>query len=103
MLGILISLMASTTGPGWKLLARCGGQQREFEVDEKCHFHVNGKDAAAGDLLPGDELEIDGNPAVCIKATRPVLKDEVHAAAKRGFDTLHTDHGHAKKTDHKAK
>ncbi len=61
---------------GLLLIAECQGYRRQFKVDPKCAFTLNGETAAGGDLRPGDAVEIDGQPATAVKATRVLTQVE---------------------------
>ena len=52
------------------IIANYLGVQRKYEVDDKCSVTLNGKEAKVTDFMPGDKLEVSGQPATSIKATR---------------------------------
>lgn len=45
------------------------GQRRVYEIGPTCKFFINGKPCDKFALMPGDAIEIDGQPAVKVTAT----------------------------------
>ena len=47
-----------------------GGMPRQ--VDPNARVYFNGLRATLADLRRGDAIQVDGNPAVTVRATRPI-------------------------------
>ncbi len=52
------------------LTVNIGGELRMFQLDCNCKVTLNGKNVKATDLRPGDDVEVDGKPAVRVTAKR---------------------------------
>lgn len=56
----------------------------KYEVSEKCKVTIDGNDAKLENLQAGDQLELSGQPATSIKATRPAVVADVHGTRRGG-------------------
>lgn len=59
------------------------GENREHRLSETCKVFLNGQEADLGDLKIGDDVTVDGQPAVKLLATRPTTptpEPVMHAA-----------------------
>lgn len=61
------------------------GQRRAYALGDTCKLTYNGQPCDVHDLMPGDKIEVDGQPAVKIVATGPkraiAAKEVPHAPA----------------------
>ena len=111
MFGTLLSITAGDGCTVYRWLKN-NGDRGELLVSGDCEVTVNGEKGALADLKAGDALEVSGNPATSIKATRAAdahlaapkarkaakahpTADDVPAAPVHAHETGY-GHGHAK-------
>lgn len=68
--GIVTAILDS-----YVLHATWNGVNKEYRLDEKCKVIINGQDAEWADIKVGDQITVDGQPAVRLLVTRPRQPD----------------------------
>lgn len=58
------------------------GLAKDFECGEKCVVTLNGAPSSLADLKGGDTLEVEGQPAIAVRATRSLSKESVRESER---------------------